>query len=234
MKIECDVIRDVLPLYVDKVTSQKTNELVDEHLSECMDCQAELKKLETEEPLSQTEIQKNQSEQKLFSNLGLKLKQLKLKSFIKGIVLASGLLLVMYGIYMGLFQIYFVPAPADEITISNLADLGDDNIFYCINYDKANYFEETIAEINDNGELYLNVYRPIVKRENTANNGCRIFQRGEAEAFTNASVKAYYYGTPENRVLIWKEGLVIPGPTREIEEIIEQTYRFNISSTYEK
>lgn len=37
-KITCDTIRDLLPMYVDDLTSEATNELVKEHISECNEC----------------------------------------------------------------------------------------------------------------------------------------------------------------------------------------------------
>ena len=45
MKISCDVIKDLLALYVDKVLSKDSTALVDEHLLECADCRAELKEM---------------------------------------------------------------------------------------------------------------------------------------------------------------------------------------------
>ena len=38
MKYDCDVIRDLLPLYADKACSEKSREMVEEHLKECPDC----------------------------------------------------------------------------------------------------------------------------------------------------------------------------------------------------
>lgn len=49
MKISCDVIRDLLPLYVDEVLSNDSKTLVDEHIEECESCRDELKKLSGDE-----------------------------------------------------------------------------------------------------------------------------------------------------------------------------------------
>ncbi len=38
MKTDCEIIRDLLPLYVDDICSEKSRELVDEHLRECPEC----------------------------------------------------------------------------------------------------------------------------------------------------------------------------------------------------
>ena len=45
-KITCDVIRDLLPLYVEQVVSEDTAELVKEHLTSCESCRRELADLQ--------------------------------------------------------------------------------------------------------------------------------------------------------------------------------------------
>lgn len=46
-KIDCNIIRDLLPLYEDSVASAETQELVRAHLADCPACQEELRKLRT-------------------------------------------------------------------------------------------------------------------------------------------------------------------------------------------
>ena len=38
MKLNCKVIEDLLPLYLDEVCSEESRQLVEEHLSECEEC----------------------------------------------------------------------------------------------------------------------------------------------------------------------------------------------------
>lgn len=42
MKISCDIIKDLLPLYAEDLASEDTKQLVEEHLLECGDCQKTL------------------------------------------------------------------------------------------------------------------------------------------------------------------------------------------------
>ncbi len=49
MNKDCEVIRDLLPLYADDVCSGRSRELIEEHLQECPDCSAILEKLRTHE-----------------------------------------------------------------------------------------------------------------------------------------------------------------------------------------
>ena len=45
MKLNCNVIRDLLPLYVDQICSEESRELVDEHLTGCRDCSVILQQM---------------------------------------------------------------------------------------------------------------------------------------------------------------------------------------------
>lgn len=49
MKTDCNIIRDLLPLYADDVCSKESRALVDEHLQECPDCLEELVNLRKSE-----------------------------------------------------------------------------------------------------------------------------------------------------------------------------------------
>ena len=51
MKLECDVIRDLLPLYAEKLASPASSALVEQHLAECPACRAQLKKKEKPVPV---------------------------------------------------------------------------------------------------------------------------------------------------------------------------------------
>ena len=44
-KLVCDTVKDLLPLYVDKLTSEASNKSIDEHIAECEDCRAALERM---------------------------------------------------------------------------------------------------------------------------------------------------------------------------------------------
>ena len=58
MKISCDVIRDLLPLYADDACSQDSRRMVDEHLAECPECSGMLKRLQDHEIESGLQMEK--------------------------------------------------------------------------------------------------------------------------------------------------------------------------------
>ena len=51
MKLDCDVIRDLLPLYAEKLASPASSALVEQHLAECPACRAELERMEKPVPV---------------------------------------------------------------------------------------------------------------------------------------------------------------------------------------
>ncbi|WP_226086630.1 zf-HC2 domain-containing protein [Mesobacillus sp. S13] len=57
MRISCNMIRDILPLYVEDMASQDTRDLVEEHIASCENCKKRLEEMRTfEEPPVDTDI----------------------------------------------------------------------------------------------------------------------------------------------------------------------------------
>lgn len=91
MRLSCEVIRDLLPLYYDKVCSKESSSLIEEHLAECPQCEDELQKLKMnfENPtISDGRI-------KVMKNISAKWKRDKRVSFTKGSMLVSALAAVI-------------------------------------------------------------------------------------------------------------------------------------------
>lgn len=58
MKKECEIIRDILPLYVDNACSASSREIVDEHLKECAECAGYLEEIRDSEVESELKDEK--------------------------------------------------------------------------------------------------------------------------------------------------------------------------------
>ncbi|MGO5051787.1 DUF3955 domain-containing protein [Lachnospiraceae bacterium LCP25S3_G4] len=89
MKLSCEVIKDLLPLYHDAVCSKESRELVEEHLAECTSCKAELKKYEIEYEMDMEHCLKNIDEAKPVRAISKKLKKDRRFSFAKGVFIMS-------------------------------------------------------------------------------------------------------------------------------------------------
>lgn len=110
MKISCEIIEDLLPLYHDGVCSNESKVMVEEHLSECDSCKAELQAMDGELPIAHTEH--NLEEAAAVKELSKKWKKGMFKSLLEGIlitVLVVALLALILFVVMG---IKIIPALA--------------------------------------------------------------------------------------------------------------------------
>lgn len=76
MRITCEIIKDLLPLYHDNVCSEDSRKLIEEHLSTCERCRDELKEIDLE-----IKAVKNTEDVKIMNNIAKKWKQDRLSSF---------------------------------------------------------------------------------------------------------------------------------------------------------
>ena len=96
MKLECDVIRDLLPLYAEKLASHASSALVEQHLAACPACRAELERMEKPVPV-QPEPQPDAPLKNIRSSLNRRRLRTMLCSFAAALALAA----VLYGAVFG-------------------------------------------------------------------------------------------------------------------------------------
>jgi predicted anti-sigma-YlaC factor YlaD len=82
--MSCEIIKDLLPLYLDGVCSDDSRTAVEEHLAVCDPCRAELQAMQTALPKGDTE--QNLKEAEAVKNLSKRWKNGMTKSLLKGIL----------------------------------------------------------------------------------------------------------------------------------------------------
>ncbi len=87
MKLSCEVIKDLLPLYYDQVCSEESGSLVEEHLVQCPQCTLELQKLELD--LEEPSVSKG--EVNAMKRISVAWKKDKWVSFTRGSMFVSAL-----------------------------------------------------------------------------------------------------------------------------------------------
>ena len=50
---ECNIIRDLLPNYIEKLTNNDTNEFIEKHIKNCKECNALLNNYKTENKVNE-------------------------------------------------------------------------------------------------------------------------------------------------------------------------------------
>lgn len=103
MKISCEVIRDLLPLYHDGVCSNDTKKIVEEHLAICSDCREELQLISGEVILEKEPERRNEEES--IKKISKEWKKSMFKSLIEGIIftlLTVIILMLIAYVFMGI------------------------------------------------------------------------------------------------------------------------------------
>ncbi|MCR1842368.1 zf-HC2 domain-containing protein [Murimonas intestini] len=74
MKYPCELVQDLLPLYIDEVCSEESKKAVEEHLSECPDCRAVYAEMRDSDEIELTPSLANRERQKAESYQSVKKK----------------------------------------------------------------------------------------------------------------------------------------------------------------
>ena len=91
MNKDCEIIKDLLPLYVDDVCSTETKEFVEKHLKNCNECQKIFETMEKDEN------NKNSDEKESIKNFNNKIKRNKIKAVVISLIIfVIGILLIKY------------------------------------------------------------------------------------------------------------------------------------------
>ena len=108
-KINCRVIRDILPLYVDGVVSADTSALVEEHMTECEDCRQEAERMKAHMSLPDSgEVE--EAEAKVIKDFK---KEFRKKSRINALKTAGSFLLVAIAAWIINWLIFSFGVPID-------------------------------------------------------------------------------------------------------------------------
>ena len=91
-KINCEIIKDLLPLYTDKACSKETMDAVEEHIHNCPVCEAELIKLQSAPDISSSV---DEDIDKAVKKANKRIKKIKKKAVLKTLSITMSILLVV-------------------------------------------------------------------------------------------------------------------------------------------
>lgn len=108
--MKCEIIRDLLPSYIEKLTSPHSNEEIEKHLQSCDECRSYYNEMTKSTDLFLPVIDKEEVKKLNF------LKKVKSKNK-KTIILSISIVLILIAAYFGLFAIGF-PVSSKDIDIT--------------------------------------------------------------------------------------------------------------------
>jgi len=85
MRVSCEIIRDLLPLYYDGVCSNESRAMIEEHLAECEGCKSELQLMN--EALPKNNTNQNLDEAEAIKKLSKRWRKGMWKSVLKATII---------------------------------------------------------------------------------------------------------------------------------------------------
>ena len=131
--MKCNIVKDLLPLYCDKLTSQDSNEEIEKHLSECADCKAVYESMNKKEE----NIEVPEKDVK-------PLKKVKKRTKLKIIATVLGTAVVLFGVFMFVFW--------------GVVPISSEKLHYTVEVKEVKTYMAKSDELDENGE-YIMEYR---------------------------------------------------------------------------
>ncbi|RCX15368.1 putative zinc finger protein [Fontibacillus phaseoli] len=222
-KVHDNIIRDLLPLYIDKVCSEETITMVEAHLETSKSLREELDKMRADLRIPRDERQENRKDAETIKEISRFWNRSKWKSFLKGAaisVLVCGVLLLGY---IGLFRWSIVPVPSEVIAISDVGRLENGKIAYHIALTDGYESNRAKFEMDEEGNFYVVPYRPLIKSKAKVDIAVSYYSTLDyenyvySEKYDGKEISALYYGKPEDSVLVWKKGSDVPAASEKVE-----------------
>lgn len=223
MSMQCEVIRDLLPLYQDGVCSEQSVQLVEEHLTECPACAQMLETIRTEVSVHRAATPEDISASVAMRALLLRWRRSKLLLTITCVVVAVALTLIGDAAYNALFRQDTVPIPASQVEVAYIyreLNTGDLNFRLRIKDGKAPLgsswqgFSNVLFGIDsDTDDMYTTTLRPRIV---LGNNPSALSGETSTSGYKDSdTLMRLYYGTPEENFVLWEPGMDIPTLTDE-------------------
>ena len=221
MKLPCEMIQDLLPLYHDGVCSEVSKTVVREHLKDCEQCTGALKAIDTEIVIPELEV-----------DAAKPLKSIKKKWKIKTWIAGLGIGIAAFFLWVWLTQTSNVMIAPEECTITNVCRFS--NGMYYLEYRLPYDFSGMCADCcrSDDGSIHLREYRPILARKDAENGVLRDYLIDPVnnilytDTGNQVPLTAFYLGCPDrgDAVLLWSSEEEYPLATPEMEK--EHLYQF--------
>lgn len=135
-KVSCDLIKDLLPLYIDEVCSAESKREIEEHLKECSECRALYESMKQDIVIEKVESKKDDSEQikRLMSNVNLKIE--RRNSIVKAVCAAVCALIIVIGLILTL--------PLKNISEKDLTISCEEKYIDCDRYAKSYAYNDPV------------------------------------------------------------------------------------------
>lgn len=230
-KNECNVVRDLMPLVLDRVASEESREIVETHITSCEDCRKQYDAMKADLP-EETRAE-YEEEQKQFTDALKAVKKKKLRRRVRVIALAA--LACMAAVLIGLFAydalFWKMTAPVDNQYYS-LSMCQTKSGMYVITADatQLDFNTMTVSEdafVDGKDIVYVRFMAAPIHTPASAGSGIKKWDVMTIESITEYPADEIRQGTPGNYITIWKKGDPVPAASEEMERYyaLQEAYK---------
>lgn len=215
-RLDCEIVRDLLPLYHDGVCSPKSRETVAEHLESCEDCQSALAELDA--PLPEEARFAAAQDVETVKKIAREWNRSRWKARLRGAAIAAAVCAVMFGGWLAATEGFWFPVDTDKIQLTDVRQLSDGRVLYHLYIDDDLTLRALQFEYDDAGNKYYVPKRALYteKRQGPSlADSDQIMDIAEVNAWARAQgidreITRVWYGRGEDAILLWEEGMELP------------------------
>lgn len=224
MKIPCEMIQDVLPLYHDGVCSDVSKNIVEGHLRECEECTAFFKRIDVDvaSPIHAVEAEPLRAIKKTWSKE-------KKRAWVKGFAIAVLIFILISSCFTALTQWRFIEVTTNGMTVAEIYRLKDGRIIYRLETPGNTWsrsFEFGRGPDNENFKIPV---RAVVELSETQGwpsylDDYMLIDESETNAWERANgypeTKRWYIGAPDDCLLIYEVGMELEPAPEHLEILV--------------
>ena len=222
MKLSCNVVQDLLPLYHDGVCSEESKALVQEHIATCAQCKDYLHSLKEE-----TAPDKIDTAKPLLS-IQLSWNKQKRNALIKGLMIALLICATLFTSFVLATQWYFIEISTHEMSVTEIYQLQDGRIIYKLDVPEGVYCVHWKFIYTEDGGHYKIPVTTLISTSQLQGfeshlDDYLLIDSDESNAWRQsqglAPATRWYIGSSDsgNPLLIYEEGMVLEPAPAELE-----------------
>lgn len=225
MRLPCEVMQDILPLYHDGVCSDMTKELAEQHLKECPSCRAALACMDEEFQISEKEL----DTAKCLASIQNAWRKSKMKAWGKGFFIALVLVALILAGFGVLTQWKCIAVSAEGIEVAEIYQLKDGRILYRLDAPEDVWVRSFQYKTSDEGMDYKVPMRSIIELNKNDGwpsllNEYQMIDPAENNAWqqnfgNGIEITEWYIGAPGDALLIYETGMELEPAPLELENI---------------
>lgn len=231
--MNCEIVRDLLPLYHDRVCSEESRRAVEEHLEGCGACRQLLADMDA--PLPAAEKTETKDDVSALQRIAGEWRRGKWKSWLKGAAAAALACALLAGLWVLATQWVIFDVDPVKIQVTDLRQLSDGRILYHFRIDDDRDLGSVYWDFGEDGDVWLLPKRALYTEKRNEYLSMADFDQVLSIPELNnwaqdmgieMETVRIWYGKDENRVLVWEKNMELPAASAHDEEV----YGFNEES----